>query len=90
MFIHKLEIFYEIDRVLVEAQSISLFMCGRSVFVVNKYDQRKQSKKVMIEPSLNLERGRERRISTLTKASLESQDKNESNGLVYKNCHTRV
>ena len=90
MFIHKLEVFDEIDRVLVEAQSISLYMCGRSVFVVNKYDQRKQSKKVMIEPSLNLERGRERRISTLAKASLESQDKNESNGLVYKNCHTRV
>ena len=87
---HKLEVFDEIDRVLAEAQSIFLFMCGCSVFVVNKHDQRKQLKRVMIEPSSNLERGRERRISTLAKASLESQDNNESNGLVYKNCHTRV
>ena len=70
---HKLEVFDEIDRVLAEAQSIFLFMCGCSVFVVNKHDQRKQLKKVMIEPSLNLERGRERRIMTLAKASLESQ-----------------
>ena len=60
------------------------YRTASSVFVVNKHDQRKQQKKITIAPSSNLERGRERRIMTFAKASLESQEKNESNGLVYK------
>ena len=59
-------------------------------FVVNKHGQRKQQKKNTIELSSNLERGRERRILALAKAWLESQEKNESNGMVYKIFHICV